>query len=229
MQVNILVILVTYFWISSNSLLAADGVTHPITNEPFVYFQIDQCEATKAYGNYWHFTEKGTIVALSDICINEEQGTVKSYEPRSGYILVEKSKNGKKLEILDSSNIQALRTNLTFINMDCNNKEEYYTFIGQLNKSINIPDAYGTVFEGYTIPSTTSIPAKQEAEFVFLSLHMFSQAQLPQQTTKPINSTYIGNLDAASFTGNFSVSENSGTFSVTEGGGHSVGEGKWQN
>ncbi len=198
--------------------------THPIPNEPFTDFRIDQCEATRGFGTYWHFTAMGPITVLSDICIDEETGTVTSYEPRSGYTLVEKSKNGKILEIIDSSREQALRTHLRFTNIDCTDNEEYFVFNGSLTESENLPDAHGTVVGGCTIPPTPGEPSKTTAEFAYLSLHLISQAQFEQKTIKPEPGYYLGNLGSAGFVGKLTISDNSGTFLITEGAGHSVGD-----
>ena len=224
MKFNSLGISILFLFANSINLQAADRVTRPIEGEPFVYFKIDQCDGTKAFGNYWYFTNKGPIVALSDICIDEKLGAVKSYEPRSGYVLAQKSETGKLFEIIESSNIQSLRSNIKFLNMDCNYKEEYYVFNGRLQRSNNIVNVNGTNFEGYTIPSTTTVPAKSTAEFTSLAIYLFSQAQFHQQTAAPETGHGIGNIGFASFIGDLEIAENIGTFVVTKAVGDSVGD-----
>ncbi|WP_152912298.1 hypothetical protein [Candidatus Rhodobacter oscarellae] len=216
------------FLITTGAAFAqAEGrVTHPIPNEPFMDFKIDQCAATRAFGNYHYLTEIGPVIVLSDICVDEEKGTVTSYESQSGYTLVEKSKNGKRLEIIESSIYQELRDQLNFTNFDCTENDEYFVFYGGREERINIPDdTYGSVgVNGYTLTQNFSMPSNTEAEFAALSLHSISQAQFPQRTKNVEDEDYLGGLDHADFLGNLTFSDGSGAFLITEGGGHAVVE-----
>ncbi|MGJ8534891.1 MAG: hypothetical protein ACSHYC_22095 [Alphaproteobacteria bacterium] len=193
-------------------------ITHPLPNEPIIDLRIDHCEATKGYGSYWYHTNSGLIFALSDLCIDEESGLIESFESRSGYTLVEKSKNGRVLEIIDSSEAQVSRTNMRYYNFSCSSIDESSFLHGMLVDKKNYPNAYGGPnVQGYTIPPISNLPTKRTAEHAELGLQFFSQAQISQKTTSEMP-------DIASLLGELSITENGGVFSITEGAGISVGE-----
>lgn len=196
-------------------------VTHPLPGDPLIDFRIDECEATKGFGSIWYFTESGPAFGLSDLCIDEEKGRVTSIETRDGFTLVEKSRNGKRLEVVGSSATQSFRTHVRFTRGDCVEDDPdsvFDTYHGFLyDDHFSIPDTRSAVMLGYTIPSLSNKPKKSVTEQIPMTLILFSQAQLPHQTTQVLP-------EVGQFRGELSVSGNTGVFSISEGAGTSVGE-----
>ncbi len=218
MKTHILTIFLLSILTSSAFSESPGRITHPLPGEPIIDFRIEHCEATKGYGSYWYFVDGGVIFALSDLCIDEESGRIDSFESRSGYTLVEKSKNGKVLEIIDSSDTQASRTRVRYYHFNCSSSDESSYLHGSMVDTKNYPNARGRAnMQGYTIPPISNMPTKRTAEHATLSLQFFSQAQISQKTTSVMP-------DIAALLGELTITENRGVFSITEGGGISVGD-----
>lgn len=195
-------------------------VTHPLPGDPLIDFRIEKCNATKGFGSLaYYMGDVGYVASLTDFCFDEENGKVTSMETRDGFTLVEKSHNGKVLEIIGSSDAQELRTKVRFLKADCApdvSDGVFFTYHNFLSENkFSIPSARGVGGLGYTIPSQSSKmveSAKIETKTVLMTLVYASQAQLPKQTTQVLP-------DGGQFTGTLSVSGNAGTFSITGSAG----------
>lgn len=200
---------------------ASGRVTYPVPGDPLIDFRIDQCEATRGFGSVWYFSDKGPVFALSDLCIDEKNGKITSIETREGFTLVEKSKNGKQLEIIGSAEKQAGRTKARFVRLGCveNDPDDvffiYYYFLNE--NEFRFFDTSMATMLAHTVPPLSNKPKKSDGESMPMSLILFSQAELPEQTTQVFP-------DVQNFRGNLSVTGNTGVFSIVEGGGVSVGE-----
>ncbi|MES0881220.1 hypothetical protein [Roseibium sp. SCP14] len=207
---------------ATNSALAEGKVTHPLPGDPLIDFRIDNCDATRGFASIRYATDKGPIVALSDLCIDEEKGTITSVETREGFTLVEKSRHGKTFEVIDSDEVQGLRTKVQLIESECvvDDPDDVFTtnhFFASKDK-FRIPSDYGANMLGYTIPSFSNKPKKSAEEAVPMTLIYASQTHLPQKTTEKLLGV------GGQFRGQLSVSGNSGVFTITEGAGVTVGD-----
>jgi hypothetical protein len=197
--------------------------TRPLQDDPLVDTRFESCAATRGFALLPYSTPEGGTIRLSDICLDEDNGRIASAETRDGFTLVEKSRNGRAWEVLDSGEDQYTRLRVQLVPDE---DTPGCTAEGLYSLAYHIPHAKdlrvdGAMFlhaSGYTIPATSAKPMHPKADAVLLSIRHFSQADLPR--TAPNHEL----PPSADMFGTLSFTDTGATFSIVEGGGYTVGE-----
>ncbi|MCA1243801.1 hypothetical protein LC092_15235 [Stappia stellulata] len=195
----------------------------PLEGDPLRDTRLESCAQTRGFALLRYMTPDGPVVHLSDLCLDEDEGRIVSAETRDGFTLVEKSRNGRAFEVLDSGNDKYSRLRVQLVPDE---DAPGCTANGLHSLAYQIPSAKGLTVDGatalyatgYTIPATARKPMRPKTSVVLLSIRDFSQAELPRslpQQHLPASADLYGMLD---------FSGDAATFSVIEGGGHTVGE-----
>lgn len=187
-------------------------------------FKIAICTELRGIGRF-HYDHATGISAISDFCINEENGVVMSAETRSGFQIVSKTKTARAYEVLSSGSDEHSRVRLVMTAnsdwfSDCNadgaHRIEYYVPDNNLQHFSEKGYAYSL---GHTVPYATKVPLNSATQSVYLSLRSFSQAALPEQTKEIIDLPH-----GADFSGEIAFNDTEATFSVSSGLGRWVGD-----
>ncbi|POF27935.1 hypothetical protein [Roseibium marinum] len=194
----------------------------PVSGDPLIDHRIDNCEGTKGFG--WLKYDPSGKVQLSDLCLNEETGTVVAAETLTDLELTAKSRNGRKFEDLASGASEYQRDRIE-ITGDQNapgctqdNVESLQFWVN--NSSVKQVQGERTAWiHGYTVPATSAKPMKPTAKLVF-GLRNITQTDTGSNT---FPNGLIKNGDGDIY-GDASFSDTDGSVSLTEGGGYNYGE-----
>jgi len=156
--------------------------TKPIDGDIFRDYRISGCEETKAMAAFRYQTAQGDVLALSDICLDEEEGEIVAIEDASGLTLVEKTNDARAYEILSSGSDRYSRVRIAFDPDEeapgCGADQDvfhsiHYDIPNKAYISAN-KDAFAVAGKGSSVEARSATPQKTTASGVYLGLRPLS-------------------------------------------------------
>ncbi len=224
MKISKAIIPLTFFCVSFQTLANAQTTnpTKPVSGDPLIDYRIASCEGTRGFG--WLRYSPSKKIQLSDVCLNEETGTVHAAETLNGLELTAKSINGRKFENLASGADEYQRDRIE-ITGDQNSPRctqenvESFHFWANNSSVRQVPGERTAWINGYTVPVTNPKPMKPTAKVLF-GIRNITQADTGSNTfPNGLITNGIGDIY-----GDATFSDTNGSVSLAEGAGHNYGQ-----